>query len=121
MAVQPCGFGAGGGAHMGKEQVRVDLFGEGAQVRVVPGGQHFAEHAGLGLEAVPADAETVAIGARLALEALETLLDQRVVRLEDQVLEKDRVAPIGNPAAHLLSPQTSQMRPMRPESIERKR
>src|SRR5262249_28417300 len=54
--------------------------------------------------AVPADPEAVRIDLGLRLAAVPALRDQALARLGDEVLEKDRLAEIGQPAAHAVPP-----------------
>ena len=76
---------------MGEHQAGADLCGELAEVLVVPGGVDALEDRRLGALAVPADPEPVAVGGRGPHPRVETLLDERVLRLEEKVLGEDRV------------------------------
>src|ERR1700733_4049106 len=77
MAVDSAGRRAGGGAYMRKKEGRADVARNMAQVFVRPGGQHFTIKTRLALFAIPADAETVAIGVRSAFGRMKRLVDER--------------------------------------------
>src|SRR5262249_38360620 len=90
----------GRGAHMGKEQMRADMSAEMAQVLVRPRRAHLAVETRLIVTRVPAEPEAVAVDAGERLDRAHALLDQRVRGRRDVVLERDRLSPIGDPAAH---------------------
>src|SRR5262249_53951220 len=100
VAVGSRGRRRGSGAHVGEEQVRTDVPAEVAQVLVRPGRANLAIEAGFRVLAVPAEAETVAVGGGGRFERPDALLDQRMRRGGDVVFERDRLPAIGNPTAH---------------------
>ena len=100
MAIGARQCGAGRGPHMGKEQAATDLAAEAAQVLVGPGGQDFVIDARLGSVAIPAQSEAITIGLGLGLGRVQRLVDQRMGRGIDQLIEKDRRSEIGEKAAH---------------------
>ena len=85
---------------MGEEHPRPDLLAEVDEVLVRPGRADVAVQARIDPLAVPADAETVAVGLRLRLGRVERLVDQRVRRCADEVGQEDRLTGIGEKAAH---------------------
>src|SRR3954462_1810809 len=88
---------------MGEDEWGHDVLGDAAEVAVVPGRLRALEHAGRVSVAVPADPEAVAVR-RLDTEVrVETLVDQRVLGLVEQGVDRDRRAGISEPAAHLFS------------------
>lgn len=99
-------------ADMRDEHARVDRAGRFAQIAVVPGGMHgaVAERQFIGM-AVPADPEAVAVGRRHAEFRMQALVDQRMLRAKQHGLERDRIAGVGEPAAHgaLLRDELSRM------------
>ncbi len=100
MAVGARGGGPGRGAHMRQEQAGADLVRQALQVLVVPGRQDVAIDARGRPVAIPADAEAIAIGRHMAVAGAQTLADQGIARLEQNLVEIDRVAAIGKPPAH---------------------
>src|SRR5215207_1594939 len=76
--------------------MRADL----AQITVVPRRLDAVEHAGGVPDAVPADAEPVTVGRLGPQPRMEALVDQRVFRLEEQLLKEHRRARVCEPAAH---------------------
>src|SRR6516225_7505500 len=77
---------------------------EVAQVLVRPGRTHLAVEPGLGMLAVPAHAEAVAVGGGGRFERALALHHQRVRGRGDVLLERDGFAAIGYPAAHGMAP-----------------
>ena len=102
MTVRPGGRRTGGGADMGEKQSCADLFGKVAQIFVIPGRMDIAEHAGVGVIGIPANAKPVAIGDRPAALGAQALLDQRVLRFEQNGIEAKRGSAIGKPTAHKI-------------------
>src|SRR5689334_12478093 len=100
MAVRPRGRRRGRGAHMREKEMRADVAAELAQVLVRPGGTDLAVEPWLGMLAVPAQSEAVPVGGRRRFEGANALLDQRVGRGGDVVLQRNRFTAIGNPSAH---------------------
>ena len=90
-----------GGAHMGEEQPGAQRVRQREQVVVGPRRHHFAIDAGLVAFAVPADAETVAVGRRLGLDGTQRLPHQRMVRRGDQRFQVHRFAQVGGKSAHV--------------------
>ena len=72
-----------------------------AQVAVVPGRLDAVEDAGVVADAVPADAEAVAVGRLGPQPRVQALVDQRVLRPVQQLLDQDRRAGVCEPATHL--------------------
>jgi hypothetical protein len=87
---------------------RGDVPGELPEVPLVPGGLDAVKNGRRVLYAVPADAEPVAIGLLRTEGRVETLDDQRMLRLVEQVVEEDGRPRICKPAAHV-----SETRPAR--------
>src|SRR6516225_10191767 len=79
---------------------------EVAQVLVRPGRTHLAVEPGLGMLAVPAHAEAVAVGGGGRFERALALHHQRVRGRGDVLLERDGFAAIGYPAAHDTAPES---------------
>src|SRR5207302_6870 len=100
VAVRSRGGGAGRGTHVGEEQVRADVAAEMPQGLVRPRRAHLAVEAGLVVAGVPAEPESVAVDAGERLDRAHALLDERMCGRGDVVLERDRLSPIGDPAAH---------------------
>ena len=100
MAVLARDGGAGGGTHMGEEQRRLDAARQREQVFVGPRRHDLAINARLGALAVPADAETVAMRVRLGLRGAQRLVEQRMRRAADQLVQEDGLTDIGDEAAH---------------------
>ena len=80
---------------MGHEQPAFDLFRDAVQVLIVPCRQRITEQAGLLALTIPPDAESVAIGNVPAFKRPQTLPNQRVLRLEKNIVEEDRRPRIG--------------------------
>ncbi len=89
-----------GGPHVGEKRGRRDVRGQFVQIEVVPGGSNAAIQAGLCALAVPADAESIAVGRRLFGEGTQALVDERVFCAKEDVFQSDRRASIRQPAAH---------------------
>src|SRR5205814_9247332 len=70
------------------------------QVLVGPRRPHRAVEARLVVAGVPAETEAVAVDAGQRFERPHALLDERMARRRDVVLERDRFSAIGDPAAH---------------------
>jgi len=85
---------------MGQKQRRDDHAAQAGQVAVGPCGQHVAILPRPFVPAVPRDAEPVAIGAQLCLGRRMALLQQRMDRVNDHILQRDGRAEIGGEAAH---------------------
>ncbi|MGY4455176.1 hypothetical protein ACVWZR_009836 [Bradyrhizobium sp. i1.3.1] len=100
MAILPRHRRAGGGAHMGEEQMRAQMATEVAQVFVRPGRTGLAVKAGLRMLAIPAETKAVAVRARGGLQRADALRDQRMLGLGDVRLERGGLAPVCDPAAH---------------------
>ena len=76
---------------MREEERRLDVAGYLTQVAVVPGRLDAPKDGwGVGFGAIPADAETVAVGRLDAEACVEALIDQGVIGLEEQLIEEDR-------------------------------
>lgn len=88
-------------AHVRDKERRANRTRGLAQVAVVPGGTHAAidERNLVGLS-VPADAEAVAVGRRRAHPRMQALIDQRMLRAKQHGFERNRIAGVGEPAAH---------------------
>jgi hypothetical protein len=100
MAVRLLDRGAAGGADVREDQPGGHVRGQLTQVAVVPGGFGAVEDAGRRRGAVPADAEAVPVGGLRPQRRVEALHDQRVLGLVQQLVEQDRIAGVGEPAAH---------------------
>ena len=87
---------------MGEEEPRAHLLAQAAQVLVGPGGPHLTVDARLRALAVPPDAEAVPVRPGLGLDGVEGLVDQRMSRGADELVEEDRRALVGEKAAHRL-------------------
>src|SRR4051794_23170883 len=95
----------GRGSHVREEQRRADLGRELAQVRVAPGGRDAPVGARLlAAVAVPAEPEAVEVRQGSLKTRVAALLDQRVRRVEEQLLYGNRVPEISEPATHRLWP-----------------
>src|SRR4051812_29016258 len=103
MTVGPDRRGAGRGTHMREKQGAANLMGDREQVLIAPGGPHIAEQAWPLAFAVPADPEAIGVDLGFRLAAVPALRDEALTRLRDEVLEKDRLAEIRQPAAHVLA------------------
>ncbi len=93
MAVRLLDRRARRGPDVGEHERGLDVSRQLTQVAVVPGGLDAVEEAGRLAGAVPADAESVTVrrlGAELRVEAL---VDQRVLRLVEQVLDRVSESP----------------------------
>ena len=77
---------------MRQEQAGADLVGQALQVLVVPGRQDVAVDAGRRPLAIPADAEAVAVGGDVAVAGAQALADQGIARLEQDLVQVDRIA-----------------------------
>src|SRR5262249_56994989 len=88
----------------GEEQMRADVAAQMPEVFVRPRGAHLAIQPGLLMAAVPAEPEAVAVDAGKRLDRAHALLDERMRRRGNVVLERDRLSPIGDPAAHGANP-----------------
>src|ERR1700704_4444396 len=84
--------------------MRADMAAEIAQVLVGPGRPDLAVETWLGMLAVPAHAETVAVGGGGRFQRPLALYNQRVCRGGDILLQRDGFAAIGYPAAHFAVP-----------------
>src|SRR5690606_184281 len=73
---------------------------EVAQILVRPCGPYLAIEARLLVLAVPSEPEAIAVRAGGGLECADALVDQRMARRGDIMLERDGFSAIGNPAAH---------------------
>src|SRR5262249_5231517 len=73
-----------------------------SKVSVVPRRFDAVEDAGLVAEAVPADTESVPVGRLRPHRRVKALIDERVVRLVEQVLDQDRLAGVCEPATHVV-------------------
>src|SRR3954451_5136035 len=74
-----------------------------AQVPVVPRRLNALEDGRLDALAVPANPEAVAIGRFNPELGVQALVDDRMVRAEQQLVGDDRVSRIGHPSTHGLS------------------
>ena len=92
------------GADVGEEERRLDVGRQVLQVRVVPGRRDAAIAAGLRPVrlAVPADPEAVPVGGLEAHAGVQGLVDQAVLRLVEELADRERLAEVGVPAAHAL-------------------
>src|SRR5215471_11467402 len=108
MAVRPGNGGPGRGADVGEEQMGMQMPAQVTEVLVRPCRPYLAVQTWVGVYAVPAKSETVAVDARGRLERLDTLRNQRMRGGRDVVFEGNRFAPIRNPTAHAIA---SQVRP----------
>ena len=107
---------------MGEEQARADLGADRAEIFVRPGGMDLAVEARRVTLAVPADAETVPIGGGARFGGALGLVDQGVGGGCDEVLEQDRLAPVGQKAAHRASPwRIARIRLRRPPRLTARR
>ena len=84
--------------------MRADVTAEIAQVVVRPRRTDLAIQAGLGMFAVPAEAEAVAIGGGCTFECADALLYQRMRWRSHIMLEGGLFTAIGNPASHEIQP-----------------
>src|SRR4051794_17166665 len=100
MTILPCHRRAGGGAHMGEEQMRARMPAEIAEIFVRPGRACFTIKTRLRMLAVPAETEAVAIRAGRRLERADALRDQRMLGLGDVGLERRGLATVCDPATH---------------------
>lgn len=86
---------------MREEERRLHVSGDLTQVAIVPGRYDASEEGRrCGPGAVPADTEPVTIGRLDAEPSMETLVDEGVVGLMEQLLERDRGTRVSEPAAH---------------------
>ena len=88
---------------VGEQQRRTDLACNLPQVPVVPRRFDALEQCRLDALAVPADPEAVAVGCRGAHAGVEALVDDRVLRSEQQLFGEDRVSGVRHPSTHALS------------------
>jgi len=91
---------AGSGSHMGQEERGLDLGGQMTEIVIVPGRLRVAIHPGEVSVAIPSHAETVAVGRGLARIGGKALVDQRVLRLEDELFEKQGGSRVRQPSTH---------------------
>ena len=85
---------------MGEEERALDLLRDAFKIFVIPRWQNIAKEAGLGFYAIPAEAEAIAINRRDRQLRRQTLLDQRILRLEQKRGGVDWGSRIGKPTAH---------------------
>jgi hypothetical protein len=85
---------------VGHEQRRFDVSRELAQVGVRPGRRHAAVDAGALALPIPPDAESVAVGRLRAHPGVKALVDDPVLRIEQQLLDQHRLPEPSHPAAH---------------------
>src|ERR671910_596208 len=91
------------GADVRQKERRLDVAGDFAQIAVVPSRLDTPEDGRRGgVRIVPADPEAVPVGGLDAEAGVETLVDQGVLGLVEQLLEEDRGARVSEPAAHRL-------------------
>src|SRR5918993_2137093 len=91
------------GAYVRQKERRLDVAGDFAQIAVVPSRLDAPEDGRrAGVRTVPADPEAVPVGGLDAEAGVETLVDQGVLGLVEQLLEEDRGARVSEPAAHRL-------------------
>ena len=88
------------GADVREEEVRLDMAGELAQVAVVPGRLHALEDPRLAGDRVPADAESIPVRRLGSHARAEALLDQGVLRPEQDLVHPDGLPVVREPAAH---------------------
>src|SRR6188472_4533695 len=86
-------------ADMGEHQAGADMRRQLPEVAVVPRGLDALEDRRRLLLAVPGDAEPVAVRRLDPEPRVEALVDQRVCRLVEQLLQGDRRARVCEPAA----------------------
>src|SRR5215217_2120762 len=103
MAVGALYWRTGRGPNMGEKQPCADLARNFPQVPVVPRRLDALEHRGFDALAVPANPEAVAVGCGGAHAGVEALVNDRVLRFEEQLLGEDWVSGIGHPSTHVLS------------------
>src|SRR5690242_20422680 len=94
------------GAHVREQQGCADLCGDLAQVLIVPGGMGALEHRGRSavVVAVPPDAEAVPVRGHPPELSVQTLVDDRVLRPDQQIFSQDRLPGVGHPPAHHYPP-----------------
>src|SRR4029434_10789830 len=83
---------------------------ESTEVTFVPGGFASAEHGRRFTDAIPPDAESVAVCRCRAELRVEALVDQRVRRFIEEILQKDRGDRVCEPTAHGFSFQSRSAR-----------
>ena len=82
-------------ADMGEEQRRLDVRRQVMKVGVVPGGLDIPVDTRRLPLAVPADAEAVAVRGRRPGMGFEALVDERMLGLQDQLLEVEGGSRVG--------------------------
>jgi hypothetical protein len=92
-------------AHVGQEHRRLDVPGQVRQVGVAPGRLRRAVAARSVFPAEPAEAEAVAVGRFRGLARRQTLVDQRHLRLDHQLLQGDGTTAVGDPPTHDRPPR----------------
>jgi hypothetical protein len=101
------------GSHVGHEQRRLDVGRELAQVRVTPRRLDAAVDPRALARAIPAEAEAISVGRLRAHAGVQTLIDDPVRSLEQQLLDQHRLPEPCHPATHrslLCSRSTSATR-----------
>lgn len=100
VAVLACDRPIGGRTHMREEQARLHLGAQSVQGLARPCGLGVAVDRGFGRCAVPAQPEAVTVRVCLRLGGVLRLPQQRVGRPAHQGFQRDRLAEVGNEAAH---------------------
>ena len=104
MAVRLLHGRSGGRSDVREDEPRPDVRGEVSQVSIAPGRLDAVERPRRLAVAVPADAEAVAVRRLRTHRRVQALVDERVLRLVEQVLEKHGRPRIRKPAAHYFAP-----------------
>jgi len=81
-----------------------DVFGDLAQISIIPDRVNTLEKGGNAAVVVPADSESIAVRGVRPKTRVKTLIKQRMLRLVQQVTDVEGGSGIGEPAAHGLSP-----------------
>ena len=89
-------------AHVREEQRGLDVGGKLAEVGVTPGRRHAVVDARAFARAVPAEPEAVAVGGLGAHPGVQALVDQPVLRLEEELLDQHGLPRPRHPSAHLF-------------------
>jgi hypothetical protein len=87
-----------------REQRRLDMGSELAQVVVAPRGRDAVVDARALTGAVPAHAEAIAVGRFSAHARMQALVHDAVLRLEEQLVHENRLAQPPHPATHHTAP-----------------
>ena len=90
-----------------------------AQVRSFHAGSMLRKTPGVVAVAVPADAEAVAVRRLRAQLRVQALVDERVLRLVEQLLDQDGRSGVGEPAAHGVHDRAPAGHPHRLDGVKR--